>query len=297
MKTAKNMKIDRTNSFDVFNTVIMGLLAFITIFPFYYVIIVSVAKYEDIMKQLIYLVPKALDFGSYKMILSTNLISNALFVTLFITIFGTLLSMAASVAGAYALSKKGFPGRKVIYALVIFTMFFSGGLIPYYLIVKATGLINNIFAMIIPIAVNTFYVILLKNYFEEMPASIEESAKIDGANDLYILYKIIIPTAAPVIATICLFYAVDKWNEYYSAILFISDNKKYPLQMVLREIILNYTQLKGVGAFDRAVASRAVYTKSVQMAVVVLTTVPILVVYPFIQKYFTKGIMFGSVKE
>lgn len=297
MKTEKSMKIDRINSFDVINTIIMGFLALLTIFPFYYVLIVSVAKYEDIMKQLIYLIPKALDFSSYEIILSTNLITNALGVTLFITIFGTLLSMAVSVTGGYALSKKGFPGRKLIYALVIFTMFFSGGLIPYYLIVKGIGLINSIFSMIIPMAVSTFYIILLKNYFEEMPASIEESAKIDGANDLYILYKIIVPTAAPVIATICLFYAVDKWNEYYSAILFVSDDKKYPLQMVLRGIILNFTQLKGQGGFDRAAASRPIYTKSVQMAVVVLTTVPILLAYPFIQKHFTKGIMFGSVKE
>lgn len=287
----------KATGFDVFNFILMTILAIITIFPFYYVILISFADYEAVQKQLIYIFPTTLNFDAYKMVFKGKMFVNAFFVSVFITVVGTALSMVLSTAAAYTLSKKFIPGQKVMFTLVLIPMFFSGGLIPYYLTIKNVGLIDKIWVLIIPGAINTFYLILMKNFFEDLPASIEESAKIDGANDMYILYKIVIPTSAPVIATISLFYAVDKWNEYYSALLFISNRNLYPLQLVLREAVLDFTQLMGssIGA-QIARSNRAMYPQAMKMAIITITTVPILCVYPFLQKHFTKGIMFGAVK-
>lgn len=278
----------------------MIVLAVLTIFPFYYMFIISIADYADIRKQLIYLFPTSVNFSSYKIVFETSYFLNSFYVSVFVTVIGTIFSMLVTIAAAYALSKKQMPGWKPIYTAAILPLFFSGGLIPYYLTVKAVGMINDISVLIIPTALAPFYLIILKNFFDDLPESLEESAKIDGANDLYILYKIVIPISTPAIATIALFYAVDRWNDYYSAVLFISDQKLYPLQMVLREVLMNFEMLKGstVGA---AIAEQNrtsyVYTQSLKMAIVVVATVPILLVYPFVQKYFNKGIMLGAVKE
>lgn len=294
----KKSKLNKSNGFDIFNNVLMAVFAFVTLFPFYYVIIISLAKLEDIQKHLIYVLPLSMNFNAYELILKEKLFMNSFFISVFITVAGTFLSMLVSTAAAYTLSKKDIPGAKAMFAFVLVPLFFSGGLIPYYLTVKAVGLINNVLVMIIPSLVSTFYLILIKNFFEEMPASIEESAKIDGANDIYILYKIILPTSAPVIATISIFYAVDRWNEYYNAMLFISSRNLHPLQLVLRNILLNFTQMSGSSIGQAIKNSRIpVYTKSLQMAIIVVATVPILCVYPFLQKHFTKGILFGAVKE
>jgi putative aldouronate transport system permease protein len=225
-------------------------------------------------------------------------IVNSIFVSFFTTIVGTLVSMLISVAAGYALSKKNLPGRNIIFSFVIFTMFFSGGLIPYYLIVKAVGLVNNILVLVVPMAVNTFNVILLKNYFTTVPPSLEESAKIDGANDIYILWRIILPTSMPIIATVSLFYAVERWNEWWHALLFIQSRNLQPLQMVLREVLFNFDQAIA-SSIGRSIAQskKFTYARSVQMAIVVVATVPILLVYPYLQKHFTKGIMLGSIKE
>lgn len=294
----KTNNINKINSFDIFNYFLLSLGALITIFPLYYVIIVSFARYEDIMKQTLFLFPRAIDFSAYKAIFASPLIPNAYIITIISTVAGTLLSMIISVAGAYAMSKKDLPGRKILFFMIIFTMYFSGGMIPSYLVTLKLHTIDTIWVLILNYAVATFYFIILKNFFEQMPASLEESAKMDGANDIYVLWKIVIPTAAPVIATIALFYSVDKWNEYYLAVLYISNPKLRPLQMVLREVLQNFSQMSGTSMMQSIRdMGRTVYTTSVKMAIVVVTTAPILIVYPFVQKYFTKGIMFGAVKE
>lgn len=286
--------------FDIANSLLMIFLAVLTIFPFYYMVIISLADYADIRSQLIYLIPKSLNFSSYKIVLETNYFLNSFYISFIVTVVGTLVSMFVTITAAYALSKRNIPGWKTIYTAAIIPLFFSGGLIPYYLTVKATGMINDISVMIIPTALAPFYLIILKNFFDDLPESLEESAKIDGANDIYILYKIVLPISTPAIATITLFYAVDHWNDYYSAVLFISDQKLYPLQTVLREVLMNFEMLKGsvVGAaIMEQNRTSYVYTQSLKMAIVVVATVPILLVYPFVQKYFNKGIMLGAVKE
>lgn len=298
MGVKKTGNLSKANGFDVFNYIIMGLFAIVTLFPFYYVLIISLADEADVHKQPIYLIPTSINLESYRYVLKADLFVNAFFVSVFITVVGTVLAILFSTAAAYALSKKYIPGHRFMFLLIIIPMFFSGGLIPYYLTIQKIGLMNNIFVLIIPVIFNGFYLILLKNFFEDLPQSIEESAKIDGANDIYILYKIVIPTSAPVIATISLFYAVDRWNEYFAALMYISNTKFYPLQLVLREITMDFKQImrSNIGA-EIARSEREVYTKGLQMAVITVATIPIICVYPFLQKYFTKGIMFGAVKE
>lgn len=288
----------RITVFDVFNVALLTILALVTLFPLYYVVLISFADYTAVQRQLIYILPTSFNTDAYSLIFHEPLFLNSFLVSVFITVTGTLLSMLCTTAGAYALSKKTVPGHRLMFGFILVPMFFSGGLIPYYLTIMNLGLINKIWVMIIPGAVSSFYLILTRNFFQELPASLEESAKIDGASELSILWKIVIPTSAPVIATISLFYAVDKWNDYWTALLFISSRALYPLQLVLRETILDVTQImaSSIGA-EIARSNRPQYTLALQMAILTISTIPIFLVYPFLQKHFTKGIMLGAIKE
>jgi ABC-type sugar transport system, permease component len=276
--------------------ILLGFLAVVVAFPFYNVLIVSFADQVVVSKQLFYILPVSFDFSSYKFIFESSTIVNSCMVSVFITVVGTSLSMMVSTAGAYALSKKDYPGRNIIMKAIIFSMFFSGGIVPFYLTVKSFGLIDKIFSLILPSLVNTFYLIILINFFRTVPASLEESARIDGANDMLILFRIVLPVSTPTIAAISLFYAVDQWNAFYYALLFITDQKKYPLQIMLREILVNYTQMINSPTAISMMRQKPIFQESLKMAVVVITAIPIILVYPFLQKHFTKGIMVGSLK-
>ncbi len=276
----------------------IGLLAILSIFPFYQTILISLSREGDKYLRAVYLFPVHIDFSAYSFLLREGKVASGLLVTLFVTTAGTLLSLAVTIPAAYALTKKTMPGRNFIMNIIIVTMFFSGGLVPYFITVKNLGLVNNIAVMIIPTAVNTFNLILMKNFFKDLPQSLEESAKIDGARYFTILWRIIIPISKPIIAAISLFYAVDRWNEWWNAMLFINNTKKFPLQLVLRNAIVNMgTLFNNVSALEKAQKMGNSYTESVQNAIIVIAAVPILMVYPFVQKYFATGIMIGSIKE
>ncbi|OBZ11391.1 MULTISPECIES: carbohydrate ABC transporter permease [Bacillales] len=297
MKLSHTRKRKKISTFDLVVYILLSLLSIVTFFPFYNVLIISFAKFDVISQYNLYLLPLSFDLSAYKVILSDAKFWSSMTNSIFITVVGVLFSMSISVAGAYALSKKGMPGRNGMLTLILFTMFFNGGLIPFYLIIKALGLVNSIFVMIIPAGLNTFYLIIMKNYFGTLPESLEESAKLDGANDLYILLKIILPISAPFIATFGLFFAVERWNEWWYALIFISDSAKTPLQIYLRETLITSNQLLNTLAEQMATdSSSKVYTPALQMATIVITCVPILMVYPFLQKHFNKGIMVGSIK-
>ncbi len=298
LKTAKkaHSKLNTIRPFDIVLYVIMTLLAIIMAFPFYYMLIVSVGTYDSINAARMYLYPTVLDWSSYKLIFTTSTFLSSVFVTLFITIVGTAIGIVVSVAGAYPMSKKDLPGNKLMFYMIIITMFFGGGMIPTYLVVQKVGLIDSIWSMIWPCLTSAFNIILLKNFFEELPPALEESAKIDGANDMVILFKIVIPMSMPVIATICLFLAVGHWNEYFNGMLYLVDQSKYPLQLVLRGVLLDAaTNLSGAAA-QIATSENQFYAITLQMAIAAVATIPIVVVYPFVQKYFTAGIMLGAVK-
>ena len=280
--------------------VITGILILLTlavVFPFYNMLLVSVAKYEDIISTPLYLFPKAIDLQNYRMaVLYPNFI-NSVGVSLFVTVVGTGLSLLVTTMGAYALSRKDLPFRKFLFYFIVITMYFGGGLIPWYLVMKKLGFVDSVWVMIVPPLINTFYLILMRNYFQTIPEDLEASAKIDGANDVQILFRIMIPLAAPIIATIALFYAVARWNDWWLAMLFIQDPSKVPLTLILRRMVVDATIDLG-NAMMNAMrdAHIQVHSRSLQMATVTLTTIPILLVYPFLQKYFTKGIMLGAIK-
>ncbi len=270
----------------------------IALFPLYNVMIISLAKYSDISKNALYIIPKSFDLNAYTYILREKKFINAFSVSLFVTVVGTVWNMLLSTLAAYSLSKKRLPGRMFFLGAIILTMYLSGGLIPYYLIVTSLGLNNSIFSMILPVSINTFYLIIMKNYFSTISPSLEESAKIDGAHDFVILVKIIIPISMPFMATFTLFYAADRWNEWWHALIFISDVNLQPLQIFLRQILILFSNnLSSMARLMMSKSSSPVYMQSVQMASVVVATVPIMLVYPFLQKYFVKGIMVGSLKE
>lgn len=274
---------------------VLLLLLVLTILPFYYMAVLSLARFEDVAGGAFYLIPKHIDFASYALIFEDDTIPRAFLVSIAVTIVGTAVSMLVTTSAAYALSKKGLPGRNAIFTYIIITMFFSGGLIPSYLVMKDLGFVDSYLVMILPLSLNTFFLILMKNYFLTIPESLEESAKIDGANDILIMFRIVIPIAAPIMATISLFYAVAFWNDWFFPMLFLQDPDKYPLQLLLRRIVIEQemaTRLDRVSVLF----GRHYYRLSVQMATVAVATLPILLVYPFVQKYFARGIMIGAIK-
>jgi putative aldouronate transport system permease protein len=239
-----------------------------------------------------------MDISSYRYIFHEGEVVNGLLISVIVTVLGTLVNLVVTTTGAYALAKKSMPGRNVIFTCIVFTMFFSGGLIPYYLTIQGLHLQNNLLVMVLPVAVNAFNLILMKNFFGTVNPALEESAKIDGANDLGILLRIVIPVSLPIMATMTLFYAVDRWNEWWLPLLFINDTNLHPLQLVLRDSITNLSQtINSTTGAQMAAMTQAVYADSVKSAMIVVSALPIMMMYPFVQKYFNAGIMIGSVKE
>lgn len=293
MKSSKKI-----SKMDLIIKIVIGVFVLLSLFPFYQTILLSLSREGDKYMQTVYLLPRHIDFSAYVYLMKEGKVLKGFLVTLLITAAGTLLGLMVTIPAAYALTKKSLPGRNFIMNMVVFTMFFSGGLVPYFITIKNLGFVDKISVMIIPTAINTFNLILMKNFFKELPQSLEESAKIDGARDFTVLIHIIIPISKPIIAAISLFYAVDKWNEWWMGMLFINSTSKYPLQLVLRNAIVNIsTMFNNIGALDKAAKMGNSYSESVQNAIIVIAAVPILIVYPFVQKYFAQGIMIGSIKE
>lgn len=293
----KKLKKTRTGGFDVVLIAVFTLLALITIYPFYNVLILSVSNTVSVATHTPYLLPYVIDFTGYKTILQDIYFLKSLGVSLFVTIVGTTINMFLSVIGAYVLSKRQLIGRNLFLSMILFTMLFSGGLVPTYMIIRNMGLINNIWVMILPTAISTYYLIIMKNYFLNLPAGLLEAAHLDGANEWTILWRIAIPISRPFIATFALFYAVERWNEWYNALLYINQKDLYPLQIYLRDILVSLNSQLSSQAQQMLNATQKASTSAVQMATIIITAVPIICVYPFLQKYFVNGIMVGGLKE
>lgn len=276
----------------VFVYSILVLLSVLCLFPFLYVVAVSVTSEAEVLRRGVVIIPEAVTFAAYKEVLFSQGLGQAYKVTLFRTLVGTALNMLFTVIAAYPLSKRYLPGRSPFLLFIVFTMMFSGGLIPSYLVIRSMGLLNTPWVLIVPNLISAFNLVIIKGFFEQLPPEIEESARVDGASELQSLWKIILPLSMPVLATISLFYAVGHWNSYFDAIVYINDTKLMPLQVILRNILLNVQAQSA----DMGSSSERVSTIALQMAAVVVTTVPILVVYPFLQKHFTKGVLVGSIK-
>ena len=281
--------------FDICNHILMILLVVITLYPCYYVLVASVSDpVKAFSSNGLLLYPKGFSLSSYLEVIKSEQIWLGYRNTLLYVVCGGFLSVFLTVTAAFALTRKGLPGKNLLTFLILFTMYFHGGMIPTYLVVKSVGLLNSPLVMILINAVATYNLIITISYFRGLPESLEEAAKIDGAGDYTILFKIMIPLAKPIIAVITLYYAVAIWNDFMTSLIYLNDRKLLPLQMVLREILIqnNTNSVAATGTAEDAQA----YAENLKYAIIVVSTVPILCVYPFIQKYFVKGVMIGAVK-
>jgi len=280
--------------FDGVIIVIVSLYALICLLPFIHIVAGSFTTGAELLRKGFVLIPTEYSLEAYRYIFSTSTLVRSLGVTIYLTVVGTVINVIFTALLAYPLARKDVAGRQTILKLILFTMLFNGGMIPSFLLVKQLGLLNSLWSLILPGLVGAFILIILKTFFQQLPDSIEESAKIDGANDLQILLKIVLPLSMPGIATISLFYAVGHWNTFMQAVLYINNSELWPIQVLLRQIILMSSGNIGDSSImDEGVVPPA---QTVKMGVIVIATVPILLVYPFLQKHFTKGVMLGSVK-
>ena len=275
--------------------IVLGVACLAVIVPFVAVIMTSIASQREVSAAggfVLFTTDPTL--SAYRAVLSGGVVTRALLVSIGVTAIGTLLSMVCTIMLAYALSRPGSLLHKPVLLLTLFTLLFSPGMIPMYLIVKQLGLIDNLAALILPVLINAFNVIVMRSFFLELPGELIESAKIDGAGELRILTTIVVPLSRAVIAVVGLFYAVAYWNAFFSAMLYLPSPEKWPLQLVLRTFVVNQTPL---GTDQLAVGAETMPPQtSIQMAILVISIVPILIVYPFIQKHFSKGLMIGAVK-
>lgn len=277
------------------NYILLAFVAIITVVPFLYVVSMSLTSDTALGSIGVKLIPAEFSLAAYEYLFQNpDSLIRAYGVTIFVTVVGTFLATVITIFFAYPLSKKDLPGRKGIMLYILFSMMFSGGLIPFYLVVRGIGLGNSIWALILPSCWSSWNMILMRNFFNAVPDSLEESAKLDGANDIQVLFKIVIPLSKSIIATIALFFAVGFWNSWYNSLLFIDDSTKQPLMMFLKKIM----ETKNVGSSLVGSSSMGSLpaSESLRMATVVACTLPILCSYPFVQKYFVKGVMVGSIK-
>ena len=281
-------KINSDRVVDICIGLILFMVLVICAFPLVYVISVSLTPISEVHKNGGFLViPKEITLEAYKAIMQQKVLPRSMGVTAFITVAGTAINIVATVIMAYPLSKKNLAGRKYIIPFVIFPMLFSGGTIPTYLLIKNLNMIGTYWALLIPGAIYTYNLLVVKAFFEGLPEEMFESARIDGASEFCVLRKIVIPLSKPVIMTMVLFYAVSHWETYFDSIMYLPDQNMQTLQVVLRRMLTPSTEIN---------ADITVPTMTLQMAMVVFTTVPIIIVYPFIQKYFTEGMLLGAVK-
>lgn len=283
-----------SKAFDTFNYTFLTIFALVTLLPFIYVIAGSFATEKELTERAFFLIPREFSIEAYRYILKSDTVFRGIMNSIVITSLGTVINLFFTVTLAYPLSKKNLPGRNFVLNCIIVTMLFSGGMIPGFLVVKGLGLLDTYWALTLPGAISAFNMIIVKNFFQELPQELEEAAKIDGCTDLRVLSKIILPLSLPVLASIGLFYAVGHWNSFFNSLLYINDHKKWPLQVILRQMVLLSQGVIGDTAVDFDMVKPP--DQAIKMAVIVVATLPILCVYPFLQKYFAKGVMVGAVK-
>ena len=285
--------------FDIVNLLVMIVLLLIFVWPLWFVVIASFSDPNQVWLGKVVLWPKGFTLVSYEELLQYKRIWIGYANTIFYTVVGTLVNLIMTVCGAYPLSRKDFMPRHFIMVLLLITMYFSGGLIPTYLVVSKLGLVNTRWAMIIPGAMSVYNMIVTRTYFmNSIPPSLQEAATLDGASSFQYLVRVVLPLSKPILAVIGLYYAVGHWNDFYSALIYLYDDSLLPLQSFLRDILMSTKlTLNNTSSMDMAtVAAKAQLAQTLKYSVIIVSTVPVLCIYPFIQKYFVKGVMIGSVK-
>lgn len=278
--------------FDTINVILLILVAFVTLYPFWYVLVASVSSPDMVSSGRVVCWPIGFELASYVKVFNMEYIWTSYGNTIYIAVVGTAINLICTILTAYPFSKRRMHGRKFFTWMMLFTMWFGAGMMPAYLNLKNLGLLNNINTLIIMGAINSFYVVLMRTYFESISESLEESAKIDGASDWTVLFKIYLPLSVPSLMTIGLYYFVDRWNAFFWAMIIIRDEWKVPLQVILKKLIVQ-TQLDSE---NMDVSSSVVNQQTIIYATIMVATIPMICIYPFVQKFFVKGVMIGAVK-
>jgi len=280
--------------FDILNIVFMVFVVFATLYPLYYIAIISLSGGNAVLRGEVRFFPVDFTLESYKLVMENASIPRSLLNSVLYTAVGTLVNLTFTALCAYPLSRPHFSGRKVFTLMVTITMLFSGGLIPLYLLVMKLGFLNTIWALVLPAAISPFNMFIMRTYFQGIPEEMYEAAIIDGANDLQILGRIVLPLAKPIMATLLLFYAVGHWNNYFDALIYLDEKSKFPIQLIMRGIVV-LGRFEQTNAIDAA-SDFMIIEKTLKYATIMVSTLPILAVYPFVQKYFVKGVMIGAIK-
>jgi putative aldouronate transport system permease protein len=291
------MMAKRFSLFGFVNTVMLTLISIAVLYPLVFVASASISNPSAVLTGKMWLWPVDIQFTGYRKVLENRELLIGYGNTILYTVVGTAINLAMTVMGAYPLSRPHFYGRNVIAAAIVFTMFFSGGLIPAYLVVRDLGMINTMWALIIPTAVSVWNLLIMRTFFQTgIPNELQEAAAIDGCSDLGTLLKIVLPLSAPILAVMVLFYAVGHWNAYFNALIYLTDRELYPLQLFMREILIQGQMEAMVNVGDSSHAQTIMDEEAVKYAVVIVANLPIFLLYPFLQKYFVKGMLIGALK-
>jgi multiple sugar transport system permease protein/putative aldouronate transport system permease protein len=298
MKTAIAAHTAKDRTFLAVLNALMAIFLLIMLYPLWIVAVSSISLPSEVSAGRVWLWPVGLSLEGYQAVLKYKLIGSGYVNSLFLMIAGTAFSMVVTILGAYPLSRQDMPGRNGIMLLFTFTMFFSGGLVPFFILMRDLKLINSLWALILPAAINVWNIILMKTYFQSnIPAEIHQAAQIDGASDIRFLLQVVIPLSKPIIAVLALFTAVSFWNSYFNALIFINDTGKFPLQLVLRDIlIVNQSNPTQIGQNIEGLKNKQALIESLKYSVIVVSSLPLMIAYPFVQKFFVTGIVVGSLK-
>ncbi|PYI53827.1 carbohydrate ABC transporter permease [Paenibacillus flagellatus] len=283
--------------FEAVNIALLAMLSIVVLYPLLFVLSASVSNPAHVLNGDMWLFPKELTWAGYEKVFENKEIVSSYINTIVYTVVGTAINLVMTVMAAYPLSKRDLRGRNLMMAIMVFTMFFSGGLIPTYMLVKQLGMTNSIWALVIPNAVSVWNIIIMRTFFQTgIPNEIQEAAAIDGCSDMRILRQIVLPLSMPILAVMILFYGVGHWNAYFNAMIYLTDRSDYPLQLILREILIQGQMEQMTNAGDSSHAKTLMDEELIKYAVVVVANLPILALYPFLQKYFVKGVMVGALK-
>lgn len=282
------------SAFDILLYLILCAITISAVYPFVYMIAVSLSGTVPVLKGEVFLWPKQFNLNTYAAVFDNLAIGRAYFNTILYTVLGTAISLLITAAGAYSLSKREMLFRKTFMVMVVITLFFSGGMIPTFLVVRSYDLLDTIWAMVLPGAISTWNLIVMRTFFSAMPQEVEESGKIDGLTDIGIFFRLVLPLSKAILATIGLFYGVSIWNNFFSALLYLRDADLFPLQVIVRNMVLQGAG--GANGASNVGGDSLIVDESLKYATIIVTTVPILLVYPFLQKHFAKGALIGSVK-
>lgn len=285
--------------FEVLNTGFLSFLCVVMLYPLIHVLFASVSNGYELMAHTgLLFKPAGFSLEAYRKVFTNPMIMRGFGNTFFLLVIGVSVNILMTSMAAYVLSRKNVYWKNFIMKMIVFTMFFQGGLVPFFLQVKALGLLDTLWSVIFAFAISAFNMIIMRTYFMTIPDSLEESAKMDGANDFTVLFRIILPVAKPVVATMVLYYGVARWNGYFYVMIFLNDRIKYPISLILREILIANSMMgiEGGGGIAENMEDDDLIIDTIKFATTMIATVPILLIYPFLQKYFVKGAMIGSVK-